>query len=635
MMKCVRSHKRPKSRPLFRSLLIGCMAAVAFCFPPKSGAEVTIIRTLPETGVNKAEANWKPPLQSPDAEAATATVRPKRFEGRLIIGGYGSGSADSVSIDDWSTDSQLTYSGSVGQEGLLNMQAQAFRNNGIDRFDQRYLGAVGYSSSAFSFNLNGSYDQNEAETIDGSSLQQEGQIAVNFSTAEDVRFPLSLNYSSTWDSQEYSSSGTDALDDRKEEDHSLSLASEIPLGPLELNLDGGFDIHHNRLSEVSSLGYGGTLAAKYPLTQTIGLYAGIAPNYSETEYQLDDRSSREAALANDAGFLFFFSENFEGEVLARRTDAWRSDPDFSTDELSHTSIWGGESRWTLRYPEELTSTAEYMLSREAGGSISQDLHGSSVWEQEEGLLRRAGVESRFLQSWGEESSGSDLTELTTVKWGGFVVLEPADTISIATDYTGSRSESTDLALQHDISSDFSHVPMEGFSYGFGGAYSYWEESSDVTSSYSGQGNLNLSPVFGYRRVDFRLSELFELEDDNNARNLLSKSSFSSSVPITEQVKLRYLFSWEWIDLAVSGAAEGSAFLHSAGFSLSGPRIPFTVKSSYLVGHGFRGVQHQVDTSVEVPLMKSFSLISELSYRYAETVSYETPFLFSTLAHYEF
>lgn len=597
-----------------------------------AAAEVTIIRTLPESGTNQAEAEWKSPaaIDGDRAAAASAAGAPAaRLSGRIIVGGYGSGSEEEVTIDDWSTDSLLNYQSFLGENGLLDIQAQAYRDTGIDSFEQRYNGSLGFSKPSFSVKMSGNYNQSELTTLDGENVETDAAVGLDISTSEEVRIPFQLAYSSSWDQRDYESTGDS--EEAQEEDHSLQLSSELPFDRVVFSLDGGFDIHHDRLDDVSTTGYGGTLGCTFNLTELIGLYAGASPSYSATEYQLADKKSEERSIESDAGVLLTFSEKFEGEVHASRIDAWRSDPEFIEDDLSHTSIWQGATEWSLQAPEELTSTAAYEISREEGGSLSHDVSGDSTWEQEEGVLRKTGARFRYLLV----DSAGGLSRSESIDWGSFLSLEPADMMSFDTDYSGSWSDDEGNTVQHDAGLDFSHNPVEGFGYGAGAGYAYEEDADNYSSKYSGTGRVNLVPVIGYKELNLELSELLEFEDASDGENILSRTSFSSGYPLTKEVRLRYTFSWEWIDLEAAGEDDGSAFLHTAGFTLSGPKVPFSFNSSYLVGHGFRGVQHQVDARLEVPLRKSFNLISKLSYRYAETVTYETPFLFSTFAHYEF
>ncbi len=617
-------------------LLIAGLFVLVLLAPATLAAEVTIVRRLPESGTNQAEASWKRSSISVERPPATEVETVSRLSGRVIVGGSGSGTTNSAAVEDWSTDSQLNYRSYLGQNGLMDIQAQAFRDTGIDNFTQRYLGSLAYSTPSLSMKLTGNYDQNEALALDGRSLRTAGGLGLNLATSDQVRYPFQLQYSSSWDQQEYEEISDDEFDDRQQADHSMSLSSELPLGMLKLNLDGGFDIHHDRLEDVSTRGYGGTLGATYPLSPAIGLYAGVTPHYSETEQQISEEVFQERSLGSDAGLLLSFSEQLEGEIHAQREDNWRSDPDLATEELLHTEIWKGSTKWSLNALEELSTTGEYVISSAAGGNVSHDLAGDSVWEQDQGLLRRAGAEARLIVSNAESATVGDGSR-ESLRWGSSLVLAPADGMKIDSRYSANRSEDedSDTTQQHNASGDYSHNPMDGFSYGLGAAYAYHDSADESSSTYSGNGRVSLSPVFGYRRIDLGLSENIELEDAAGGRNLLSKSAFTSSIPLTKQFKLRYQFSWEWVELAAEGAAEGSAFQHSAGFTLGGAPIPFRMNSSYLVGHGFRGLQHQVDAQLDIPLREAFSVISKFSYRYAETVEYETPFLFSTFAHYEF
>ena len=592
--------------------------------------QVTIIRTLPETGENRAEAEWKSPAIMERDPIIDEETFADRFSGRIILGAYGTGSQDAVTINEWTTDSLMRYQDFVGRTGLMDVQLQALRDTGIGSFEQRYKGTIAYSNPSFSVTMNGDYDQSEIRTAEGDNAETAGKVGLDIKSSEDVQLPFHLTYSSSWDQSDYKKSDEDP-EEKQEESHSIQAASELSFDRLVFSLDGALDIHHDRLADVTTTGYGGTLGGTYALSGLVGLYAGVAPAYSETEYQRAEKNIREQSIESDLGLLFTFSEGFEGEIHGRRVDAWRSDPDFITDDLSHTSIWKGATAWSLVAPQNLASTASYEIARNQDGSLRHDFSGSSTWEQEEGVLKKSGV--HFSYALVDSEQGTTTSESTS--WGANLSLEPAEMMKLQADYNGSRTEQNSATLQHLGAINYSHAPAESFAYAFGTGYTYKEEAGTFSSLYKGTGKVQVLPVIGYRQLSFELSELFELEEFSGGVNILSNTGFSTSLPLTRQVKVRYSFGWEWVDLGASGEDGGSAFLHTAGLNLSGPGVPFALNTSYLVGHGFRGVQHQVDARLEVPLVASFHIISKFSYRYAETVTYETPYIFSLLGRYEF
>src|SRR6056297_1446190 len=138
-------------------------------------AEVTIVRRLPESGSNQAEADWKRPM-IPEERPTVEDPAAARLSGRLIVGGSGSGTGDTATIEDWSTDSQLNYKNYIGEKGLLDIRAQAFRDKGIDTFNQRYSGGLAYSSPDFTFNLSGNFDQRESLAVERQSETTSGAM---------------------------------------------------------------------------------------------------------------------------------------------------------------------------------------------------------------------------------------------------------------------------------------------------------------------------------------------------------------------------------------------------------------------------------------------------------------------------
>lgn len=629
-------------RGIALSILLTAILFVAAAFPLWS--QVTIVRTLPESGAHKAEAEWKSPTQPATIDREAPAVSPgPRLSGRLILGGYGSGGGETANIDDFTTDSRLDYNSYLGPTGAMDLSARAFRKTGIDTFNQHYEGSMRYSSTAVNITLDGGYNQTETLSAAGETDAAEGKLSFDFVRSQDTRVPLELSYASTWtDEDKTLDESEDGIEREETESHSFSLVSGLYLDQVEFDISGEGDIHHNRLDSVSSYAYGGNLGMRVPLTQLFSLYLGSSPSYSITEDQIEEKRTEERGIKVDAGLLVSLDETLDGDILLNRSDTWRSDPTYSTDDLSHTILWGGSTSWKLQYPENLTSSGEYLLSAASGRVKKQDLSADSIWQGQDGLLVKTGVNGRIRRVEGESSE----TEEEGEEWGVFLTLSPFEDSSIDARYDGSRSlhiddEGEKLSLQHDGRLDFSHTPAEFFSYGAGAAYGYMteedyiEEDAVETIRYEGSSRFNIMPVLGMGRGDFGVSERIEVEEREAGRDYISVNTYSTALPIASMLRLRYAFTWEWVELASEIEEDGSAYTHSLGFSLSGSSIPVSFTSSYLIGHGFRGVQQQVDARLEVPVAESFSMISEMSYLYTEGTTYETPYRFSVLLRYEF
>ncbi len=607
-------------------------------------SQVTIVRTLPESGAHKAEAEWKSPTQPAtiDREVPAASPGP-RLSGRLIFGGYGSGGEETANIDDFTTDSRLDFNSYLGPTSTMDLSAEAYRKTGIDTFDQHYKGSMRYSSTAMSITLDGGYNQAETLGSVGETDVTEGNLGFDLAGSQDTRVPLELSYASTWtDGVKTFDESEDGTEKEETESHSFSLVSGLYLDRMALDLSGEGDIYHNRIDSVSSYAYGGTLGLRVPFTEIFSVYLGSTPSYSMTEHQFEEQHNEERGIKVETGLLVSMDETLEGDILLNRSDTWRSDPTYDTDDLSHTSLWGGSTSWKLQYPENLTSTGEYLLSTSSGKVKKQDLSADSIWQGEDGIIDRTGVNGRIRRAEGEISETGEERD----EWGIFLTINPFDNSSIDSRYEGSRSlhmdgEGEKLSMQHDGRLDYSHTPAEFFSYGAGAAYGYiteedyLEEDAVESTRYEGSSRLNIMPVIGMRRWDFGIAEQLEIEERESGRDYISLNTYSTALPIASMLRLRYDFSWEWVELASEIEEDGSAYTHSLGFSLSGGSVPVSFTSFYLIGHGFRGVRQQVDARLEVPVADSFSMISEMSYQYTEGTTYDTPYIFSVLLRYEF
>ncbi len=624
----------------FRRLLI-IIFGISFLAPVHT--EVTIVRKLPESGEHKAEAEWKESGDiSPEKAAGRVPDLTPEISGRLIFGGYGTGSEDAVSIDDWATDSQINFSSYVGQAGIFEAKAQAFREDSIDRFDQKYNGSLNYATPQLNMQLSGGYDEKKLIKAEGETFKSDAALAFQIDTSEESRFPTSLRYKSNWRESEKELESEDQEVVNKET-HLITFTTAMQLGESVLDVESKANIKRNPGDEITNQGYNGTLGLTIPITGLISFIGSSSPSYSFTDYEMTDERSEERAIDNRMGLLFIQEELFEAVIKAGRIDAWQSDPQLTSDTLSHSTLWLGNSSFNLTYPEKLTSEAGYEISRAPEGALGHDLSAGTTWKQDEGLLREAGAHGQFLfkeyETTATEQDGSDGnnngSNLEKEKWGANLLIAPSDASRLSAGYKGYRKDIEATTWEHSGHSNFTHSPIEGFSYNLAGSYVYNSKDEEETKTYSGSGGINLQPVIQYTRLTIGATETFELEDTAEGKDKLSKTTTSLAVPFSRQMRMQYGFTLEWVDFYLEEAEEGFAFLHATGFSLSGAPLPFMLKTDYLIGHGFRGVQHQVNAALEIPMFESWNLISKISYRYAEAVTYETPFIFSTLLHYEF
>jgi hypothetical protein len=616
-----------------RSLRCVLVAVLVVAIGPAAHTEVIIERTLPQTGVNTSEADWKePPVVDPSPRTGIRPEATQRLTGRLMLGGYGSGGgARGFAVQDWSTDSVLRYSRLLGGNGVLVAGAEALRRDRIDSSAERYGGSVSWNADALRVEASGLYDRHTATTFDGTTDETTSELGIDLATKTGALLPVAFSYASEWNRLRATGGEETGARERRDETHSAGLSADIPVGVATLEADGYFDLAHDRIESTSTLGYGGTLEFMLPVTEVVSLYLASNPAYSSTERQESDSVTKEVAVENGGGVRIELDELVEGELHAGRIDAWRSDPQIADGAFVHSSVWKGRTSWSLTAPAPLTTGASYGVSLTGGSAVGHDVSASSVWKQDDGLLKEAQLRGRLAIS-----EATDLTaEHRREEWSTGVTLAPTERAELSASYVGSRRHGESVAWSHTAAGTYSHTPAQVFGYGLGGSYRYMLEDSSAAHRYSGSGNVGLRPRIGHAQWELAASELFELERSSGADDVLSTSTVSLAVPVLKQLSLRYMFTWEWTDAASTNAPEGSAFSHNPGLTVSGPGLPFRLTSSYLMGHGYRGTQHHADVAVRVGVAESFSLISELNYRYAETIDYETPFRFTTLLHYEF
>jgi hypothetical protein len=118
--------------------------------------------------------------------------------------------------------------------------------------------------------------------------------------------------------------------------------------------------------------------------------------------------------------------------------------------------------------------------------------------------------------------------------------------------------------------------------------------------------------------------------------VLVKTFSSVAVPITLFLQLRYDFTWEWVNQVSEGGSPGNAFQHLTGLTLAGGDLPFSLTAGYQIGHGFRGLRHDLNAILDVPFDRGFGLKGEASFsHYTEEGSTVSPFLLGLHGVYEY
>ena len=124
--------------------------------------------------------------------------------------------------------------------------------------------------------------------------------------------------------------------------------------------------------------------------------------------------------------------------------------------------------------------------------------------------------------------------------------------------------------------------------------------------------------------DILLSEI----EPSGSQTLVSTMTCNMGVPVTDFFRARYNLKWEWTG--------GNNFQHLFGISLSGDPVPLMFTADYLLNHGTRGIRHDVNSTLSIPLWGAFSVEGRFSMSYYNDEGTEKlPFLLGVNAAYRF
>ena len=190
---------------------------------------------------------------------------------------------------------------------------------------------------------------------------------------------------------------------------------------------------------------------------------------------------------------------------------------------------------------------------------------------------------------------------------------------------------------HKMETTFSHSPDPLLDYRAAISLSNnQEEESEGLWKHQYQAGLTLKPRWNLRLYSVDLSETLAVTNSSSGDDLLSTAALNVSVPITEAVASRYGARWEWINRTAPGEDPGNYFSYTAGLSVAGGAAPFTFNAAYAFSHGYRGLRHDVNSGLQVPFRRGFSLegLFTLS-SYDDAGGSALPFLLGFNLVYEF
>jgi len=601
-------------------------------------SEVTLIRKIPDSGEHQADAQWSKPRPQPEQ-----MVGQRDFSALIILGGQGGGGATGEPVYDLYTDSTVSLAQPLGSAAILNIGGSAFRKRYLDGREQSYSATVDLRAERWSLDLNGSYGDSartltEASGVSTADVDKEDQdllVASTLNASFIPTLPMSLSYqhSRTRDTEDDSPIENTVID-------AADFLAQGTLGKVGLELGGSVEHNIDGITDMETLGAGGNLSVNLPILSFLHLRPSIAPVYTQTDYLSGDYIDS-TTLDTDLGFYFPLSDVFELRLVAGIANTWSHKKESGVESKEDWATWQGETGLEWQPESGYFASATYSLestyqsgTEPPGQSHQGDL--SLGWQnpRERGALQSV-------------KAGADFSVHDTVDghWNAGVDLQPVRTMSLDSSYTGSISNSeTSEVWCHQLSSELSHAPDPLLNYQLAATVS----DSITTETPGGKihsltadglGQVTLLPRWNLKVYTVSLGENVAFSQELTTATepyVLVKTFSSVAVPITLFLQLRYDFTWEWVNQVSEGGSPGNAFQHLTGLTLAGGDLPFSLTAGYQIGHGFRGLRHDLNAILDVPFDRGFGLKGEASFsHYTEEGSTVSPFLLGLHGVYEY
>ncbi|GEM_PF-3482194 len=625
-------------------------------------SEVRIVRKLPDTGVNKVEAQWSAP--KPDIEKEEVFLGKTQFSGRLSLGGSGGNDSSGTTNYDFFTDSRFSLLQPLGSAGAIQISGTAFRKNVIGGLNQKYGGDFLFRISGLSFKFRGIYDD-KANTVED-ILKDEAKFLLDASV--NIGFlptlPISLRYShrlgTKSDDPDTTVENDETVNENIESDEAkLNIAGSI--GQFGVSLTDSFASQRDKLNSVNNTSFANELSVTSPVWGFFQVTTSISPDFSKVEYLSTTNTVSTTSLESKLGLIFPFNKDFSVDIYGGRLDTWltREGPDAGTsgvDYQPHSAAWTASTGASYRNDSGIKALSRYELK--AGENLfdhSLKVSGGFTGK-DKSMVKDLSAKGEFSQNYGTNMA----LESNKLSWGTGGKLSPLDKMLISLSYQGSLSASgpfsaTPLQWVHTGKLSYSHTPDPMLDYQLNAALtdSITESSNALKQQYGGK--LSLKPQWNLKVYLFELGEDVALSGNlpagstssgssssaNPAEAVVSTLSYNMGIPVFSFLKTRYGLKWEWVNdtgaSAASGAkVSGNNFQHQFSLTVSGKPIPLTFTADYLLSHGYRGLRHDVTSSLSVPIWKGLSLESRFSLSYyEEDGAWKLPFLFGLNASYQF
>ncbi len=527
---------------------------------------------------------------------------------------------------DFFTDSSISFLQPFGSSGAFQLEASALRKNIIGGLSKKYGGSIALKGKDLSLVFKGGYDNN-VSTVD-SILKGDEKLSMDLTLSIGYldTLPVVLSYShlsgkktegQSLQVNEYT--GSDKV--------SLGMAGSI--GEFGLNVSSSFQDNDDKLNNVKSVSFSNSISVLSPSIKFFKIRASVSPDYNKVEYGDTSNTVESTTLSSELGVNIPLNEELIFDIYGGRLDTWliREGPDSGTSGVDYfpwSAAWSGGT--SLEYKGDNGITAQTKYQMKAGdGLFDHSISASGSYAgKDESVLKDAELKGEFSRSYSENWTLSS----DTLNWSAAAELAPSDKMLLSASYSGSTDSFA--VWTHTGKTTFSHSPAPIVDYNVSASVSDSITGSADTLKQQYGGAVNLKPQWNMKAYLFGIEEEVLLSEINppGSQTAVSTMTYNMGIPVSSFLRARYNLKWEW--------AGESNFQHLFGISLSGDPVPLVFTADYLLNHGTRGVRHDVNSTLSIPLWGAFSVEGRFSMSYYNDGGAEKlPFLFGVNAAYRF
>jgi hypothetical protein len=587
-------------------------AALIACLPPVlSWGQVQIVRELPPTGENQAQAQWGPPL--PTAQAP-GTGRGAKAGGRISLGASGGINDSGAPTLDAALEGNLSLLVPFGTSSSFTLTGDAARKPGLDGLDQAYKAALKIALDALQAEVGGSFHQQDRSEASGSTGELEGDAHASVSLGLIPTLPISASYAFQRTIQNQTdftgafAQITDAVS------HTAQLKGAGTIGSVGVDTGANFSDVTDVARSMQIIVFGGNLGVTVPIASFLKVFATVLPKYNATSYTGTGNSSANTTLEDDLGFLIPITEPLAFKIGAGRIDQWSSQagPSANTDPSvpPYSVTWKGLAGVEWKPAATVSASATYGFGKTVDGPFVHSLDTSFGYQ---------GGGDSFVKNLVAAASdtlsldGTGVAVNNQASWNTSASLGSQEAVGLAASYSGSVSGVSQLSLTNAAHLSFTHQIIPELSYGLGADLTQAsgpELQSTFLQTY--QAKLTVAPRLGDRAITFTADDTLALDAALSPLLIVSKAGAGITVPIFAVLGARERFDWEWDSATAPGAAAGNAFKNAVGLTLSGQKLPVSIAVDYALSFGFRGIRHDGTLSMNAAFGKGFSLTGSLS-----------------------